>query len=448
MHMLHVEVEQPSSGNAVLPLSHPAVHNTMHSAKATPPHEPATTSSSLEQTMTLGCDNHNNIIARIIADFSDIETDSTHSNSSSRFNDLSSSLQSHPTQQQGVPERKTTYDELIFTCNGSTSSSSTAAISTTGVADGSSVSPLNKGGGSTRVSLISHQGRRHHRIVTKSYRNGVTTVDLQTAATTTTSSGAASTSSTPDKYEFSEDNEKCEKISTLRKRRLADKKYEFSEDNSENIIPFTKTRTATKLATFFGSSNSVGVRSLHRNSPMSAQLHQSPVHYFHNSPVVSPSSSPRPSSSSGGCAALSSFQQGFRSPTNCGGSPVQAGGGIMRSPSRPAQVSNTSLSSFCHKSPPTLSLATQQMLSFKPLGTLSPLQISMTKRNHLESGGMSPNNGNVPFLSPRREEHHRVLEVPLSGGNFPEKPMCTKKFKRRYVEEDDAASVITSEEGE
>lgn len=39
-------------------------------------------------------------------------------------------------------------------------------------------------------------------------------------------------------YEFTEDNEKCEKLSSFRKKRLADKKYEFSEDNSENIIPF------------------------------------------------------------------------------------------------------------------------------------------------------------------------------------------------------------------
>lgn len=43
-------------------------------------------------------------------------------------------------------------------------------------------------------------------------------------------------------YEFSEENEKCEKISIFRKRRLADKKYEFSEENTENIIPFNRTR--------------------------------------------------------------------------------------------------------------------------------------------------------------------------------------------------------------
>uniref|UniRef100_A0A1Y1K8R7 DDB1- and CUL4-associated factor 15 WD40 repeat-containing domain-containing protein n=1 Tax=Photinus pyralis TaxID=7054 RepID=A0A1Y1K8R7_PHOPY len=43
-------------------------------------------------------------------------------------------------------------------------------------------------------------------------------------------------------YEFTEENEKCEKLSLFRKKRLADKKYEFSEDNSENIVPFYSLR--------------------------------------------------------------------------------------------------------------------------------------------------------------------------------------------------------------
>lgn len=43
-------------------------------------------------------------------------------------------------------------------------------------------------------------------------------------------------------YEFIEENEKCEKLSSFRKKRLADKKYEFSEDNTENIVPFNSIR--------------------------------------------------------------------------------------------------------------------------------------------------------------------------------------------------------------
>lgn len=51
-------------------------------------------------------------------------------------------------------------------------------------------------------------------------------------------------------YEFSEENEKCEKLSTFRKRRLADKKYEFNE-NTENIIPFNRTRSRTVRQTIY-----------------------------------------------------------------------------------------------------------------------------------------------------------------------------------------------------
>nr|AAL28458.1 GM05651p [Drosophila melanogaster] len=59
-------------------------------------------------------------------------------------------------------------------------------------------------------------------------------------------------------------------------------------------------------------------------------------------------------------------------------------------------------------------------------------------------GSMSPNAG-LSFLSPRRDEP-RIVEMPVQGGVMPEKPVCTKKLRRRYVEEDDATSVITSEE--
>lgn len=73
-------------------------------------------------------------------------------------------------------------------------------------------------------------------------------------------------------YEFSEDNEKCEKISTFRKRRLADKKYEFSEDNTENIVPFNRIR------------NRVRSRIQQQQSP-SNPYH----HYSYRSPSLSPS---------------------------------------------------------------------------------------------------------------------------------------------------------------
>jgi len=220
-------------------------------------------------------------------------------------------------------------------------------------------------------------------------------------------------------YEFSEDNEKYEKISTFRKRRLAEKKYEFSEDNSENIIPFTKVRLAVRA--FNASTASSSARSFHRFSPT--------AHFFHNSPCASPSSSPHPSQ-----PAQTPPHLGFRSPPSSSM--------LMRSPSRNANSAQI----FNQKSPP-LSQATQQMLSYKPvgpLGALSPLQVSLAKRFEI-GGSMSPNAG-LSFLSPRRDEP-RIVEMPVQGGVMPEKPVCTKKLRRRYVEEDDATSVITSEEG-
>jgi len=87
-------------------------------------------------------------------------------------------------------------------------------------------------------------------------------------------------------YEFFEENEKCEKISIFRKRRLADKKYEFSEENTENIIPFNRTR------------NKISQRS------QLTQMRRSSPHPSFLSPCSSPMTSTR----------LMSPNPGFRSP--------------------------------------------------------------------------------------------------------------------------------------
>ncbi|XP_054747799.1 uncharacterized protein LOC129253450 [Anastrepha obliqua] len=468
VHMMHIELIPPASAiNAIQPQQQ---HQQLTSSRSTPCHESsaASTSSMERRLMPLtadeqaSCDNHNNVIARIIADFSDVETDSTHSSETPIRPSQSDASVTSPSSAVAFISRKT-YDEVIFTCSGSaspnatvassstTTSSNAKAADTTANTTSTGINNSPSGGSTARFSLINHRGRRHHRIVTKSFRNGVTSIDLQT--TIPTSSSPATSATMADRlnaYEFSEDNEKCEKISTLRKRRLADKKYEFSEDNTENIVPFTKIRSANKnlamshYTTSYGSSST---RSLHRSATTTAA---SGSHHFYNSPCASPSSSPRPSHASpSNCSdarhctpppihrasPITSLQQGFRSPP-CS-SPVA--GGLIRSPSRhvtPAHI-------YGSISPPqTISTATQQMLSFKPLGTLSPLQVSMAKRHLDLSGTMSPN---APFLSPRREEN-RVVEMPLQAGTILEKPLCTKKFKRRFVEEDDAASVITSEE--
>ena len=50
-------------------------------------------------------------------------------------------------------------------------------------------------------------------------------------------------------YEFTDDaQETCEKLSSFRKRRLADKKYEFCDEteDAENIVPFKHVRDQSK----------------------------------------------------------------------------------------------------------------------------------------------------------------------------------------------------------
>lgn len=53
-------------------------------------------------------------------------------------------------------------------------------------------------------------------------------------------------------YEFTDDSlEICEKLSSFRKRRLADKKYEFCDEaeDAENIVPFKYVRDQVKPST-------------------------------------------------------------------------------------------------------------------------------------------------------------------------------------------------------
>ncbi|XP_030375999.1 uncharacterized protein LOC115625176 [Scaptodrosophila lebanonensis] len=354
------------------------------------------------------------VVARIIADFSDIESD--HSQRSNN-NEV----------QQNICFSPKSYDKSIFTPNyyhatgtGTSATNSIALPETTIPASKQNTSVTGEANG----LMVSHSRKRNERIVTKSYRSGITTIELQSGAS------SSSMSDKSNAYEFSEDNEKCEKISTFRKRRLAEKKYEFSEDNSENIIPFTKIRSAgrTSAPHFSPSAGSSGARSLHRFSPT--------AHFFHNSPCASPSSSPHPAQPSH--TPPPPPHLGFRSPPS--------GSNLMRSPSRHANTSAVAVSQIYNQKSPPLSQATQQMLSYKPvgpLGALSPLQVSMAKRFEI-GGSMSPNAG-LSFLSPRREEP-RIVEVPVQGGTMPEKPVCTKKLRRLFVEEDDATSVITSEE--
>ncbi|XP_017040144.1 uncharacterized protein LOC108087324 [Drosophila ficusphila] len=409
MHMLRIDMDTPvvTSGSNFLPqqsLILPSLQGQSQSQSFLLPRTmiPSEEDRSSAAGSEAGSANEQSVVARIIADFSDIESE--HSQRSSQQSNNHNINNNEVQGGANVCCSPKAYEKLIFTPH----CSPTVVTGLNSMSLPDTTLPVTK----PLANEASPPRRRNQRIVTK-FRNGITTIDLQTPP---------SSSSMTDKsnaYEFSEDNEKYEKISTFRKRRLAEKKYEFSEDNSENIIPFTKVRLAGRAFNATTASSSAP-RSFHRFSPT--------AHFFHNSPCASPSSSPHPSQ-----PAQTPPHLGFRSPPSSSM--------LMRSPSRNAN----SAPLFNQKSPP-LSQATQQMLSYKPvgpLGALSPLQVSLAKRFEI-GGSMSPNAG-MSFLSPRRDEP-RIVEMPVQGGVMPEKPVCTKKLRRRYVEEDDATSVITSEE--
>ncbi|XP_017968655.1 uncharacterized protein LOC108659970 isoform X2 [Drosophila navojoa] len=408
VHMLRIDVDTPvvpNNNSSSLPQQNfnlPSTQHTLFLPRTPLPNEEDRCSVPFTGSEA---DSEHSVVARIIADFSDIETDHTQ-----RTN-----INNNENPQRAGPEHNSSsYEKLIFSSNcGNALSTSSMTLMETSLP----VSMQNSVG----TNDSSQSRRRNQRIVTKSYRNGITTIDMQHTST------SSSMTDKSNAYEFSEDNEKCEKISTFRKRRLADKKYEFSEDNSENIIPFTKIRSAGRTTFSPSTASSTAQRSLHRFSPT--------AHYFHNSPCASPSSSPHPAQPSH--TPPPPLHLGFRSPPSSSN--------LMRSPSRNANAATVAAQIYNQKSPP-LSQATQQMLSYKPvgpLGALSPLQVSMAKRFEI-GGSMSPN-ASLSFLSPRRDEQ-RIVEMPVQGGVMTEKPVCTKKLRRRYVDEDDATSVITSEE--
>lgn len=328
-----------------------------------------------------------NIVARIIADFAECETDYPLQGKHTYVEKVSK-----------VPNKF--FEELVITCSGNTGNA---------VSDAASSSKAN----GNRVRLLNHRSNPIYTKTLNPTRNGITTVDLQgssTAAAATTTSNKAFDKAAK-AYEFSEDNEKCEKISTFRKRRLADKKYEFSEDNSENIIPFAKLRS-TRQMTF-------------RSNPYSSPNSQ-------NSGFISPSHTNFDIVHT----HRASPNHGFRSPC---GSPV-SNRHIMSPPVRASSLygrSPTYTKSF--SSPRLLSRRTYFDQMDSPLQLLSPRSDEFEVLKTIQPlNGVKQTNVDVTnnwFVSGNVDK----LET--------EKPSCSKKLVRRFVEVDDATSVITSEEG-
>lgn len=229
-----------------------------------------------------------NIVDKIIADFAECETDPVPNE------------KYLPSMSSGSH-----FDELVITCGGGRGVGDDGNGSA-GNTSGPAAMPSNSCAGSNRVRLLNH---RSNRIISKNLgamKNGITKIELNPMHSMPGTAASIGANKNLDKaakaYEFSEDNEKCEKISTFRKRRLADKKYEFCEDNTENIIPYTK------------------MRSVFRNPVLHQKFSkQSPVHTGYFSSASPPSTCDSMSISTSYHTHRASPSYGFRSPC---GSPV------------------------------------------------------------------------------------------------------------------------------
>lgn len=213
-------------------------------------------------------------------------------------------------------------------------------------------------------------------------------------------------------YEFSEENEKCEKISIYRKRRLADKKYEFSEESLDNILPFNRIRDR--------------VRCRIRSTQM-AVTQQDVGSHLHRSP-----------------------SQGFRSPC---GSPV--GYRFLRSPpgfSSPSYQRTASQSGMC--STPSGKYCPMGMMSprqkrYESMTIPCPLLSPNGREESLRRNLSSPVHHRMTSCENENNENHNssnAVEMKMEKTEEPWKLACSKRFTRYFVEEDDANSVVTTEE--
>ncbi|XP_065079248.1 uncharacterized protein LOC135702160 [Ochlerotatus camptorhynchus] len=237
-------------------------------------------------------------------------------------------------------------------------------------------------------------------------------------------------------YEFSEDNERCEKISIFRKRRLADKKYEFSEDSShgENVIvPFNRLRS--QIRTRSTSQNLICSPS-HPGYEMTTHLHRASPNHGFRSPCGSPV----------GNRYLRS-PPGIRSPNYYRHhSPV----GTPRSsqPQGPPpsaahliKMANFDPKDYIYQGGGTNMTASEEIPKF----FIDAIQKFNEKKLQADEG----NNENI------NSDNLLPLKADLNGfgtnntvheAKSGKKPACTKKIIKIFVEEDDANSVLTTEE--
>ncbi|CAH2002128.1 unnamed protein product [Acanthoscelides obtectus] len=222
-------------------------------------------------------------------------------------------------------------------------------------------------------------------------------------------------------YEFIEENEKYEKISMFRKRRLAEKKYEFSEDNSENIVPFYSLRRERR---YLYRSQSRCIR-----SPDLISLFLSPRSPGWRSPMQSPNSRNGQFSPSGG--------RNLYCPTSVSNSPHHSKSPISpRESARKFHVYSPSLDSDCSdfdsrlilKAPGGASISSGSgdtrtggtgLLIVDPKVEAPPKWIKRIVRRY--SNGDFENSSLVSGQS--RDDYNIPIEIPLLVQNLTEQHM-------------------------
>lgn len=178
MHMLRIDVDTPavsSSNSNCLPQQNynlPCIQQTLLL-----PRTPQACEEDRFSVPFTGseADSEHSVVARIIADFSDIETEHTQrSNQQHSINICNSNNESFQQQRSNSEQNSVSYEKIIFSSNCSSSggmgaSNATLMETTLPVAIQNAVSS----------NEASQSRKRNQRIVTKSYRNGITTIDMQ-----------------------------------------------------------------------------------------------------------------------------------------------------------------------------------------------------------------------------------------------------------------------------
>uniref|UniRef100_A0A182IQT7 DDB1- and CUL4-associated factor 15 WD40 repeat-containing domain-containing protein n=1 Tax=Anopheles atroparvus TaxID=41427 RepID=A0A182IQT7_ANOAO len=276
-------------------------------------------------------------------------------------------------------------------------------------------------------------------------------------------------------YEFSEDNERCEKISAFRKRRLADKKYEFSEEHTseENIEPFNRLRNQirARVATP-GYSPSHHHSSYTDHIPAAHHLHRASPNHGFRSPCGSPVGN-RYLRSPPGIRSPSYYRHrspSSQGPNTVGSSVVIIGGGgpggsgvsaagkqphpqqqqqqLLKRPAVPLDPRDY-IQKLGGCSGPGFSSGTAAGSSEGspdiPKFFLDAIQkINEKKQQQLDETVNNENNINCDNQLPARRGNGNTNDT--STKPVSELPTCTKKIVKIYVEEDDANSVVTTEE--